>query len=68
VKLAKILMLAALCLALPACGVSTRSGRLVVPPAAPRLAKPDSTLLQRCAGPVDLGDQPLTHGRTKELW
>lgn len=67
-KLAKILMLAALCLALPACSVSTRSAKLVVPPPAPKLARPDSALVTKCVGPVDLGNDPLTQERLEELW
>lgn len=61
-------MLASLCLALPACSVSTRSANFVVPPAPPRLVAPDSALLQKCAGPVDIGDKELTQARLEELW
>ena len=67
-RLAKILMLAALLSVLPACAVSTRSDRLVVPPVAPRLAKPDSVLVQKCAGPVDIGDKALTQADVERLW
>jgi len=34
----------------------------------PRLTKPDSTLLQKCAGPVDLGDKELTQADVERLW
>ena len=61
-------MLAATLLALPACSVSTRSANLVVPPPLPRLTAPDSALVQKCAGPVDLGDKELTQARLEELW
>lgn len=61
-------MLAALCLALPACSALTRSDRLIVPPSAPKLARPDSVLLERCKGPVDIGDKPLAQAQLEKLW
>jgi hypothetical protein len=30
--------------------------------------KPDSTLVQKCAGPIDLGDKPLTQSDLERLW
>lgn len=57
-----------LCLALPACAVSTRSAKLVVPPPPIDLRKPDSVLLERCKGPVDLGDKPLAQAQLEKLW
>ncbi|MBX5256005.1 dehydrogenase [Rhizobium sp. NLR16b] len=67
-KLAKILMLAALLSVLPACAALTRSDRLIVPPAPPKLVRPDSTLTARCLGPVDLGDKALTQAQLEKLW
>ncbi|EJC75578.1 hypothetical protein Rleg10DRAFT_5788 [Rhizobium leguminosarum bv. trifolii WSM2012] len=32
------------------------------------LAQPDSLLTMKCAGPVDLGNDPLTQARLEELW
>lgn len=61
-------MLAALLSVLPACSALTRSDRLVVPPAPPKLARPDSTLTARCLGPVDLGDKALTQAQLEKLW
>nr|WP_246825947.1 dehydrogenase [Rhizobium binae] len=57
-----------LCLALPACAVSTRSAKLVVPPPPPKLVRPDSALTARCLGPVDLGDKALTQAQLEKLW
>ncbi|MGZ2429571.1 anaerobic dehydrogenase [Rhizobium redzepovicii] len=48
--------------------MSTRSDRLVVPPAAPKLTRPDSALTAKCLGPVDLGDKPLTQAQLENLW
>lgn len=67
-RLIKILMLAALCLALPACAVSIRSDKLIVVPPLPKLTKPDSVLLERCVGPVDLGDKELTLALLEYYW
>lgn len=61
-------MLAALLLVLPGCVALTRSDRLVVPPVAPRLVAPDSALVQKCAGPVDIGDKELTQADLERLW
>ncbi len=60
-------MLTSLCLALAACSVSTKSVR-VVPPPAPQIAAPDSALLRDCLRPVDLGAKPLTQARLEQLW
>ncbi|MBX4992882.1 dehydrogenase [Rhizobium binae] len=67
-RLMKILALMCLCLALPACSALTRSDRLVVPPAPPKLVRPDSALTARCLGPVDLGDKALTQAQLEKLW
>jgi hypothetical protein len=32
------------------------------------LRKPDSVLLERCKGPVDLGDKPLAQAQLEKLW
>lgn len=61
-------MLVSLLLVLPACSVLTRSDKLVVPPPPLYLTKPDSVLLERCKGPVDLGDKPLTQAQLEKLW
>lgn len=61
-------MLAALLSVLPACSALTRSDKLVVPPAPPKLARPDSALTARCLGPVDLGDKALTQEQAEKLW
>lgn len=61
-------MLAALLSVLPACSALTRSDRLVVPPPAPKLTRPDSALTAKCLGPVDLGDNPLTQAQLEKLW
>ncbi|MEK1891964.1 MAG: dehydrogenase [Rhizobium sp.] len=67
-RLIKILMLTALCLALPACAVSTRSDKLVVVPPPSKLTKPDSVLLERRVGPVDLGDKELILALLEFYW
>ncbi|QIO42909.1 dehydrogenase [Rhizobium leguminosarum bv. trifolii] len=67
-KPAKILMLAALLSVLPACSALTRSDRLVVAPPPPVLRKADSMLIERCLGPADLGDKPLTQAQLEKLW
>ncbi|NKJ03154.1 dehydrogenase [Rhizobium sp. SG741] len=64
-KLAKILTLAALLLALPACSASTK---YVSPPPAPSLAAPDSALTKDCAQPVDIGKDALAQSQTESLW
>ncbi len=61
-------MLAAVLSMLPACVALTKSANLVVPPVPPRLTKPDSALVQKCAGPVDLGDKELTQADVERLW
>ncbi|QIG68656.1 hypothetical protein EVB67_006 [Rhizobium phage RHph_TM3_3_14B] len=62
-------MLAALLSVLPACSALTRSGNIaVVPPPVPKLTRPDSALLERCKGPTDLGDKPLTQAQLEKLW
>jgi hypothetical protein len=30
--------------------------------------KPDSALVQKCAGPVDIGDKALPQARLEQLW
>lgn len=67
-KLIKILMLAAVLSMLPACVALTKSANLVVPPPLPRLTKPDSALVQKCAGPIDIGDKALTQADVERLW
>ncbi|KEA07471.1 dehydrogenase [Rhizobium rhizogenes] len=64
-KLAKILMLAALLLALPACAASTK---YVSPPPAPSLAAPDSALTKDCPRPIDIGDKALTQAQVEHFW
>jgi len=61
-------MLVSLLLVLPACSALTRSDKLVVSPPPLHLTKPDSVLLERCKGPVDLGDKPLTQAQLEKLW
>jgi hypothetical protein len=61
----KILMLAALPLALTACSVSTQSVNPIKPPV---LVAPDSRLLKKCGLPADLGNGALTQARVEELW
>ncbi|WP_311043517.1 anaerobic dehydrogenase [Rhizobium bangladeshense] len=39
-----------------------------MPPAPPVLRKPDSMLIERCKGPVDLGDKALTQAQLEKLW
>ena len=39
-----------------------------MPPPPLYLTKPDSVLLERCKGPVDLGDKPLTQAQLEKLW
>ncbi|WP_425964079.1 dehydrogenase [Rhizobium nepotum] len=64
-KLSKILMLAALPLALAACSVSTKSVSPVKPPS---IARADSALLKACDLPVDIGNKPLLQERVEDLW
>lgn len=59
-------MLASLCLVLPACAGLTKSYRYTV--RQPTLAVPDSVLVQKCAGPVSLGDAGLTQADVERLW
>lgn len=33
-----------------------------------KLARPDSALVTKCKGPVDLGDKPLTQAQLEKLW
>lgn len=40
----------------------------MVPPAAPKLTRPDSALTAKCLGPVDLGDKPLAQAQLERLW
>jgi hypothetical protein len=44
------------------------SDKLVVPPKPPQLIKPDSALLLKCIGPVDIGTESLTQGQLERLW
>ena len=67
-KLVKILMLAGALSVLPACVALTRSDRLVVPPIPPHLVGPDSVLVQKCAGPIDIGEKELTQAELERLW
>ena len=67
-KLIKILMLASLPLALPACAVSTRSDNLPVPPKPPSLAKPDSAITRDCERPFDIGKTQLPQAKTEKFW
>ncbi|MBB2818980.1 UNVERIFIED_ORG: hypothetical protein GGD59_002225 [Rhizobium esperanzae] len=41
---------------------------MIVPPAPPKLVRPDSALTERCKGPVDLGNDPLTQAQLEKLW
>ncbi|TIX89177.1 dehydrogenase [Rhizobium sp. P44RR-XXIV] len=64
-RLIKILTLAALLSALPACAASTK---YVSPPPPPRLAQPDSALTKDCDAPVDIGSAPLSQSNTEKFW
>ncbi|ACM26540.1 anaerobic dehydrogenase protein [Rhizobium rhizogenes K84] len=67
-KLIKILTLTLLLSALPACAALTKSDKLVVPPEPPKLTKPDSVLLEKCIGPVELGNKALVQAQVERLW
>lgn len=60
-------MLAALLSVLAACSVSTKSVSIAAPPP-PILRKPDSMLIEKCLGPVDLGDKALAQAQVEKLW
>ncbi|RWX41671.1 anaerobic dehydrogenase [Rhizobium leguminosarum] len=32
------------------------------------MVRPDSVLTNKCLGPVDLGDKPLTQAQLEDLW
>jgi len=59
-------MLASLCLVLPACAGLTKSDRYLL--RQPVLAAPESALVQKCTGPVSLGDKGLTQAEVERLW